>query len=136
MARSNLSKLASGLALAIVAVVVIRYYAPWLAPAEVRGYVSKSLGAAQSLLQIVCICTMASIWLKRVAGPIMLAAAYAAWEEGQGIVCPVWYIFEPWTIPQGAAMCSARAGYEFGLVGAAVAAGVVWLIYRWSNRHE
>lgn len=136
MAQLSLSRLASGLALAIVAVVVVRYYAPWLAPPEVRGYVSKSLGAAQSMLQIVCICTMVSIWIKRFAGPIMLAAAYAAWEEGQGMVCPIWYIVEPWPIPQGAAMCSARAGYEFGLVGAAVAAGVVCLIYRWSNRHE
>ena len=136
MARQSLSNLAAALALAIVAVVVVRYYAPWLAPPEVRGYVSKSLGAAQSLLQIACICTMASIWLKRAAGPIMLAAAYAAWEEGQGMVCPIWYVVEPWHVPQGAAMCSARAGYEFGLVGATVASFVVWVIYLWSNRHE
>lgn len=113
--------------------VVVRYYAPWLAPPEYRGLVSKSLGAAQALVYISAICLLLQAWLRRVVGPIMLAAAYAAWEEAQGAICPIWYIVDPWFVPQGAAMCSARTGYDFGLLGAFVAAAVVWLIYRWSK---
>jgi hypothetical protein len=122
------------LALGLVALTVVRYYAPWLAPADVRGLVSKSLGAAQSLVHIVALCILVLHRLRRVAGPIMLAAAYAAWEDAQGAICPIWYIFEPWHVPQGAAMCSARAGYDFGVLGAFVAVGVVCLIYRWGAR--
>jgi hypothetical protein len=120
----------AGLALGLVALTVVRYYAPWLAPADVRGLVSKSLGAVQSLVHMAVLCIIVRHWLRRVAGPIMLAAAYAVWEEAQGAICPIWYIFEPWHVPQGAAMCSARAGYDFGLLGALVASGVVLAIYR------
>jgi len=135
VAPSSLSKVfAVGMALGLVALTVVRYYAPWLAPADVRGLVSKSLGAAQSLVHVAVICIIVQHWLRHVAGPIMLAAAYAVWEEAQGAICPIWYIFEPWHVPQGAAMCSARAGYDFGLLGAFAAAGVVWAIYRWSKR--
>jgi hypothetical protein len=126
--------LAAGLALGLVALTFTRYYAPWLAPADVRYLVSKSLGAMQSLVHIAVLCILAQHWMRRVAGPIMLAAAYAAWEEAQGAICPIWYIVEPWHVPQGAAMCSARAGYDFGVLGASVAAGVVWSIYRWGAR--
>lgn len=133
MDPSSLSRRISAIALFLVAMVVVRYYGPWLAPPEYRGFVSKSLGAAQALVYISAICLLLQVWLRRVVGPIMLAAAYAAWEEAQGAICPIWYIFDPWFVPQGAAMCSARAGYDFGLLGAFVAAAVVWLIYRWSN---
>ncbi len=136
MAQSSPSKvkvLAAGLALGLVALTFVRYYAPWLAPADVRHLVSKSLGAMQSLAHVAVLCVIAHHWLRRVAGPIMIAAAYSAWEEAQGAICPIWYIFEPWHVPQGAAMCSARAGYDFGVPGAFVAAGVVLAVYRWSK---
>jgi hypothetical protein len=135
VAQPSLSKRAATvLALGLVALTVVRYYAPWLAPADVRGLVSKSLGAAQSIVHVAVLCILVQHWLRRVAGPIMLAAAYAAWEEAQGAICPIWYIVEPWHVPQGAAMCSARAGYDFGVLGAFVAVGVACLIYRWGAR--
>lgn len=120
---------AAAVALALVVVGMARHYGASIAPDDIRGLVSKALGGAESLAHLAIICT-----LVRATGPVLLAAAWCAWEAAQVVACSVWYIMEPWHVPNGAAMCSARAGYDFGILGAAVAASVTFAIYRWGRR--
>jgi len=45
-----------------------------------------------------------------------------AWEELQVMLCSVWFIFDPWPVEPGQAMCSARAGFDIGALGVLIVA--------------
>jgi hypothetical protein len=116
-------------AITLVAIGIARHYGADPFPPDMRGMISKALGGAESMAHLAILCV-----LLRGAWPVMLSTAWYAWENAQVVACSIWYIFEPWTVPVGKAMCSARAGYDFGILGAAVAAGVLGAIYRWGRR--
>lgn len=129
MAPKSRTEAVAWFALALAVVGVARHYGAGLAPPELRGLVSKALGGAESLAHLAIICV-----LTRCAWQVVLVCAWYAWENAQVVVCSLWYIADPWPVAVGEAMCSARAGYDFGLLGAAVAAGVVGAVYRWGLR--
>ena len=51
--------------------------------------------------------------------PVML---WWAWEEMQCLLCTTWFIFDPWLLEPGQAMCSAKAGFDIGALGILVVA--------------
>ena len=129
MASKSPTRVAAAVAITLVLTGFARHYGTDFFLPEMRGMISKALGGAESIAHLAILCV-----LLRGAWPIMLAGAWYAWENAQVVACSVWYIVDPWPVPVGAAMCSARAGYDFGLLGAAVAAGVMGVIYRWGRR--
>ena len=56
-------------------------------------------------------------------------------EQSQVIVCSAWYAVEPWPVPVGQAMCSAKMGFDLGTVGVLVmAVGLYRLLTRPATR--
>lgn len=61
---------------------------------------------------------------RRVApdAPLLAVLLWWAWEELQVILCSVWFIFDPWPIELGQAMCSAKLGFDLGAFGILIVA--------------
>lgn len=91
----------------------LRHYAWRWVPAEHAGDTSKALGAVAAL---------ALLWLlsRELAATDRLArwalVLYAV-HEASVMLCSTWFIFAPWPILQGQAMCSARIGFDLGALG-------------------
>ena len=93
-----------------------RHFGWALFDVPVRALVSKASGAAAIA------CLLLIVW--RIAGtrwmaPILL---WWAWEELQVVLCSTWFIFDPWPVPAGQAMCSARVGFDIGAAGVLIVA--------------
>lgn len=99
----------SSLAAAMLVIGSFRHYAWALVPAELAGVASKGLGAAALL---------AMIWIAyRLTSGGRLLLAVAAWwsfEELQVVLCTAAWAIQPWHVPVGQAMCSAKAGFDIG----------------------
>ena len=110
------------LAVAMLAVGAARHYLWALVPAPMRGLASKCLGAVAILALLAVV-----VWL---AGSLLVAAVAAWWaaEEAQVVLCTSWYAIEPWHVPEGAAMCSAKAGFDLGAVGIVAVSVLLWRI--------
>jgi hypothetical protein len=86
-------------------------------PPELQGMASKGLGA---LLVLVL---LAAVWLlSSRSGWLMAAVAYGAWSALQTLICSVVYMVEPWTVPPGVGICSARIDFDLGALGLLAAA--------------
>jgi len=86
-------------------------------PHELQGMASKGLGA---LLVLVL---LAAVWrLSSRSGWLMAAIGYGAWSALQTLLCSAWYMVEPWTVPPGVGICSARVGFDLGALGLLAAA--------------
>lgn len=96
-----------------------RHYVWGLADIAARGLVAKALGGAAilALLWIVHGLTHSRLLL-----PVLL---WWAWEELQVVTASVWFIFDPWPVPAGESMLSARAGFDLGAAGILVVALLV-----------
>jgi hypothetical protein len=96
-----------------------RHYGWALVPAELAGVASKGLGATAIL---------ALMWLVyHFAGGGRLLLAVLAWwsfEELQVVLCTAAWAIEPWHVPEGQAMCSARAGFDIGAITVIIVAGL------------
>lgn len=98
---------------ALLGVMFLRHYGWTWAPVAIRGEVSKALGAGAAL---------ALLWLiSRGLKPGDSLARWAiilyAWHEASVVLCASWFIFDPWLIAPGQAMCSAKIGFDLGAVG-------------------
>lgn len=107
------------LALLLLLVGTARHYGWAMAEVATRGLVSKALGgmAILALLWIVHGLTHSRLLL-----PVLL---WWAWEELQVVTASVWFIFDPWPVPAGESMLSARAGFDLGAAGILVVALLV-----------
>lgn len=54
--------------------------------------------------------------------PLAGVLLWWAWEELQVVLCSVWFIFSPWPVEPGQAMCSAKAGFDIGALGILIVA--------------
>lgn len=104
------------LAAGLLLVCAARHYGwPWAEP-EIRGVVSKALGAAAALyLLAVVLCTYRSRL-------VLLPGLWWAWEEAQTLLCSVAYAADPWPVPVGQGICTARLDFDLGAIGLVVMA--------------
>lgn len=103
------------LAWALLLVGFLRHYAWPLFPPEMRGWVAKGLGAFAIMCLLAVVWQLASVWTKAVI-------AWWAVEESQVLGCSAAYLWNPWPVAEGKAVCSAAVGWEIGLVGLVVVA--------------
>lgn len=100
-----------------MAALVLREVAWSWFPAELQGMASKGLGA---LLVLVL---LAAVWrLSSRSGWLTAAMAYGAWSALQTVICSFAFMVEPWTVPPGVGICSARIDFDLGALGLLVAA--------------
>ncbi len=100
-----------------MAALVLRESAWSWFPVDLQGMASKGLGA---LLVLVL---LAAVWLlSSRSGWLMAAMAYGAWSALQTLLCACAYMVEPWTVPPGQGICSARIGFDLGALGLLAAA--------------
>lgn len=88
-----------------------RNYAWSWFPAEVRGSVSKALGAFTIL------CLLLVLYKATPSRPLALVVAYGAFEELQTVICSVAYAMAPWPVELGQSICSARLDFDLGAIG-------------------
>lgn len=118
MARRNLP---DALAAGLMAVVVLRDYGWTWVPAGQQGMVSKGLGALLVLALLAAVWHLAGLanlprwWL---AWPI----GYGAWSALQTVLCAALYLMQPWSVPPGVGICSARLDIDLGALGLLIAA--------------
>ena len=99
--------------LVLLAAMALRHYAWRWVPAEHAGLVSKALGSVAAL---------ALLWLlsgyRRPADKLAFwALVLYAIHEASAALCATWFIFDPWPILQGQALCSAKIGFDLGALG-------------------
>jgi hypothetical protein len=100
-----------------MAALVLREVAWTWAPVELQGMASKGLGAFLVLV------LLAAVWrLSSRSGWLMAAIGYGAWSALQTLLCSVGYMVEPWTVPAGQGICSARLDFDLGALGLVIAA--------------
>jgi hypothetical protein len=80
-------------------------------PPELQGMASKGLGSAQVLVLLAC------VWQFRQSRPLGLVLLFWAWEELQTVLCSLAYMVQPWEVPAGVGICSARIGFDLGAAG-------------------
>jgi len=100
-----------------MAALVLREVAWAWFPAPLQGMASKGRGA---LLVLVL---LAAVWrLSSRSGWLTAAVAYGAWSALQTAICSAAYMVEPWAVPPGVGICSARIDFDLGALGVLVAA--------------
>jgi hypothetical protein len=97
--------------------VALHYGWTWFAP-EIQALVWNAAGAAARIALLVGI-----TW--RAGWPARGVAAWWIAEELLVAGCSVAFIFDPWVIPDGQAMCQPLIGVDLGKISLAVAAGLL-----------
>ncbi len=105
------------LAAVVMAALVLRESAWSWFPFDLQGMASKGLGAFLVLV------LLAAVWLlSSRSGWLAAAMLYGAWSALQTLLCSVGYMVEPWTVPPGVGICSARIDFDLGALGLLAAA--------------
>lgn len=107
------------LATYVLAIIAARNYGWELADVAMRGAISKALGAAAILALLLTVYKLAP------SKPLGLAVAYGAFEELQTVICSTAYAFNPWAVPEGQSICSARIDFDLGALGVMLLAVVL-----------
>lgn len=95
-----------------MAALVLREVAWAWFPPHLQGMASKGLGAMLVLV------LLAAVWrLSSRSGWLMAAMAYGVWSALQTMLCSIAYMVEPWTVPPGVGICSARVEFDLGALG-------------------
>lgn len=118
------------LAAEILLAVAGREYLWALAPVEHQGDVSKLLGAC-----LVLVLLSAVYRLLRSRALIWVLAA-AAWFQLQTVICVAAFIADPWPIPAGRGMCSARLDFDLGALGLMLLGWLAWLVTTYMGGHD
>lgn len=98
-------------AFVLLAVAALRHYGWEVAPPELRGLLSKALGAMAIIALVWIIDSLVTHW------GVRLVSLIWTFEQSQVIVCSAWHAVDPWPVPVGQAMCSAKLGFDLGTVG-------------------
>lgn len=104
---------------ALLLVMAVRHYGYDFWPPELRGLASKALGAL-SLLSLVWL----AVWLVPRDRTITAIALWWSVEEVQVVLCSFAFMREPWPVPRGQSICSARLDLDLGAIGIVV---IFWL---------
>lgn len=108
------------IAIVMLAVAALRHYGWEIAPPELRGLLSKALGAMAIIALVWIIDSLVQHW------GVRLVALVWTWEQMQTVICSAWYAVEPWPVATGQAMCSAKVGFDLGALGVMFVAFVLW----------
>lgn len=100
------------LACELLLIVAAREHLWPMLPAELQGMASKGLGAALVLVLLSMVYRLAP--RSRVLVGVLLLAA---WYNLQTLICSAAYLIEPWSVPPGVGICSARVDFDLGALG-------------------
>lgn len=118
-----------GLAVALLVVLAMRQYGWWFVPPELAGVASKGLGSVAALMLVYL------VWLLAQRSKLLTwVALLYAWFEAQTVICTAVYMYAPWPILPGQAMCSAKMGFNLGAIGLLAIAVLAHLSIRQSYR--
>lgn len=96
----------------LLLVAALRHYGYDLFPAGMRGMASKGLGA------VLILALLWALYSKVGGKPMLWLALWLTWEELQVAMCSLAYIVSPpWSVPDGASICSALVGLDLGAFG-------------------
>ena len=110
------------LALGLLLLGTARNYA-WLAfPDDLRGMASKGLGSIATLM------LLGIVLHAKPSKAVFYVVSWYAFMELQTVICSVWYLFEPWVVPVGQPICSAKVGFDLGAIGILVVACLLYLL--------
>jgi hypothetical protein len=110
------------LSIAVLLIGTARFYGWEAWEPALRGSASKMLGALAGLglIWLLYACRPSSLLL-----PVVL---WFSWEELQTALCSAIYMIDPWVVPVGQSICSARIDFDLGALGILVVGLLVlWL---------
>jgi hypothetical protein len=99
------------LAAALLLIGAWRHFGWALFDGSTRALVSKASGALA-----IC-CLLLILWRECGTKPVLPIMLWWAWEELQVMLCSTWFMFDPWPVEPGQAMCSAKLGFDIGALG-------------------
>ena len=111
------------LACELLLIVAGREFGWTFVPPELQGMASKGLGAALVLVLL----SMVYRYAPR-SGWLLAVLAFGAWCALDTLICSAWWMVEPWVVPPGVGICSARLEFDLVALGVMVCAGLAyWL---------
>lgn len=121
----------SDLVALMLAIGATRHYAWSMFPVELAGVASKGLGGLTILALIW------TVYLLSDGGRLLLAVVlWWTFEELQVVLCSMAWMVDPWYVPQGQAMCSARAGFDIGAISVIIVAGLAVAVNAYSRHNK
>lgn len=127
VARLSLCNLAALLLL----VGTCRHYGWHVFPDDLAAVASKGIGGLAMLALIW------SVYALSEGGRLLLAvAAWWSIEEAQVVLCSLAWMAEPWHVPKGQAMCSARAGFDIGALSVILVAALAVAVSSYSRHNK
>lgn len=111
------------LAAMLLGVGAVRCYGWYAAEFSLRGMAAKGLGALAIIILLGVVWDLAG--RRMILAPVLL---WWAFEETTTAVCAALYVSDPWPVPAGVAVCSARAGINIDALGVLI----LGLLARWS----
>jgi hypothetical protein len=105
----------------LAALLMVRHYVWDKFPVEMQG-------SAWKLTSALCVLGLLALLYVRRWWPVF---AVFAFEEVQVVVCNAWFMFDPWPVPEGVAVCSAKAGIDFGAIGVMLVAFAMLKVSRY-----
>lgn len=118
------------LAALLLLVAAVRHFGWGLVPVEMMGAAFKAGGG----LAIITLIAVVFLSCKR-SWPLSAVLAWWAYEEAQVTLCGLAWMVEPWPVPPGQAICSARAGVDFGALSLLVVAALALAVNSYSTRN-
>ena len=118
-------KTALSVAAALLLISMVRHYGwDWFDDGD-KGMASKGLGG---------VALLASAWLVYALAPhriVLAVAIFWSWQEWQVVMCSFSYIYSPWPVAPGQAICSAVTGFDLGAASLIATAFLArWLAVR------
>lgn len=89
----------------------VRHLVWELVPAKHAGIVSKGCGGLV-ILSMLWIGAWALKQACLLRGVVVAVLLWFGYEEAQVVSCSLLYLLAPWPVPEGAALCSSRAGID------------------------
>jgi hypothetical protein len=109
----------------MLALAILRGYGWDVLPVHMKGSASKAAGG---------LALLAMIWLAHslVRPSLVVAVAASVWSVGelQVIIGSIWYMLDPWEVPEGASILSAKAGLNLGSAGLVLIAWATWWVWK------
>ncbi len=107
----------------LLLIVAAREFGWTLLPPELQGMASKGLGAALVLV------LLSVVYRYAPRSRVLLAVlAFGAWCALNTLTCSAWWMVEPWSVPPGVGICSAKIEFDLVALGVMLCAGLaVWL---------
>lgn len=103
----------------------LRHYLWARFPDDLQGMASKGLGALAILFLLAVV-----LGSSKAPKALVLVIAWWAWEECQVVLCSIAYMIEPWNVPPGVGICSAKTGLDIGALGILVVGYLAYYLVR------